>query len=103
MTSPRSDRVMEALQIRLGEQQALAEWSWMVAALQGGGDPQARKEVAIRQSIYIQLHQKYMEFCREHSLCQVCNGDGDWENEPGVIGPCKVCGGSGRAKEVKDE
>lgn len=101
MSRPSEPVVNEALQIRLSQQYALMEWSWMVCVLQGAGSQQERKEVAIRESMYIQLSQSYRDHCLKHGLCLECNGDGEWEIEPGVIGPCQVCGGSGRgAKEV---
>lgn len=95
----REDAASEALQIRFAEQNALREYSFMVAALQGGGPPEARREMVIRQSIYLKLRTMYRDHCREHGLCMACNGDGLWENSPGQIGPCTACGGTGRQEE----
>lgn len=88
--------VSEALQLRIAEQQALQEWSWLVAVLGSSGNAEERKELAIRESTYRQLANDYMKFVDKHGICFMCNGDGEWENQPGLIGPCFVCKGSGR-------
>lgn len=92
---PDQHLVDQALAIRIEEQQSLMDLSWMVAVSQGQGGFDVRREIALRQSVYAQLRQRYQSFCREHGLCQQCNGHGEWENKPGVIGPCWSCDGTG--------
>jgi len=36
------------------------------------------------------------ETARERVTCALCNGDGKWANERGVMGECPMCGGEGK-------
>jgi hypothetical protein len=101
---PPEDRVSRALSLRIAEQQALADLSWVVVVAGNGGPPEVRRERASREAEYRRATAAYHQYCAEHRLCPTCNGDGEWEIERGVIGPCRACNGTGWAgEEDQDE
>jgi DnaJ-class molecular chaperone len=95
---PSQGDIDEAMALAMAREEALGEWSFMMAALgPDKGTVDQRKEVAKKEVEYRHLKKSYDDHCRNNGLCRTCGGDGIWavSDDPEDIGTCPTCNGTG--------